>query len=217
MEEYAELLIQLIEANDDKTWLKTFLNLRKGAPLPGGGAGSLEDWGPHYENAFQDVWYEDLYNLVKTMYKTQATPDYIFDYPQIRFRNNLKILRCTNCNKSYQHPNVFERHISLCFIHDNFIRLTESFSLQTLLRPEITYLNQRVIKYREWLLHQYSVNNILVHDFVKGNYVCPHCNKQHIETKHDLYILISNADNTKKLILKKRDSKWEDFEQEHQI
>ncbi len=41
--EYASLLIELVELNQNKEWLEHFHNLKLGQDLPGGGMGSLND------------------------------------------------------------------------------------------------------------------------------------------------------------------------------
>ena len=64
-EEYIEALISIIELNKDKYWLSAFTDLRIDKDLPGGGAGSLNDWSPQYETVEEKAWYGVLYRLLK--------------------------------------------------------------------------------------------------------------------------------------------------------
>jgi hypothetical protein len=172
---YIELLIKLIELNEDKSWLKTFYDLRKGASLPGGGAGSLNDWGPVYIDEMKHTWFSNLYNILRHLIDNNLLAEQLVDYSLVKFNNQLRMIKCRNCNKGYQHPSVFESHIAINFYGNHFIHFDSSDSLLDLLIPEFTFMNVETIQYRAWLFNQYELNEIKVYDFVAHNYTCPHC------------------------------------------
>ncbi len=208
---YVETLIKLIELNDDPTWLTAFKNLRSGAGLPGGGAGSLNDWGgPYYIDKTQDTWYNNLYNILRFLFDGDLTPDNINSYKPIRFRNNIRILRCLNCNNKYQHPGILERHVSLDFYQKNFITFANQNCLPELLIPENTYLHSSSTEYRLWLKKQYDANSIKIYDFVTNKYICPHCAADHAPTEDDLYLV--NHNGLKTFRIQKQNATWTDFE-----
>jgi len=210
--QYIEPLIRLIELNEDKTWLDAFIDLRSGGYLPGGGAGSLNDWGPYYSDKIISSWYSNLYNILRHLFDNNLPAEQINEVKVIKFKNNIRVIRCLNCNKSYQHPSVFESYIALDFYNNNFAQLAENKLLLNLFIPELTYENQKTKEFRSWLSGQYEINKIKIYDFVNNNYICPHCSKADGETEHDLY-LITDLEADKKLLQRqKQNANWDDFE-----
>jgi hypothetical protein len=213
-EQYIEPLIKLIELNDDKYWLQAFLDLRKGHGLPGGGAGSLNDWGPYYSDQIEYAWYSNLYRILRQLFDNDLSAKEIYCNKEVKFNNNVHIIRCLNCNKNYQHPSVFERHISSGFYSRNFVNLAKNKQLLNLFNPEQTYKSFAVNEYRDWLKKEYEVNDIKIYDFVNAKYICPHCEKDHSETEHDLYVV--KGDGVNKIFQRQmQNTKWEDFEREY--
>jgi adenine-specific DNA methylase len=211
--QYVELLIKLIETNHDPTWLPYFLELRTGGQLPGGGAGSLNDWGPSYANPEEEVWFNKIYEVTRYLFDQDLEPSQADNFHSIKFRNNIRIIRCLNCNKSYQHPSVFETHFALDFLKNSFVVFAESNKLIEILDPKQTFNSNRVIEYRDWLRNEYSNNNIKVYDFVSANYVCPNCRKDHAETEHDLYKIDKTILDDRIFKLSKQNATWSDFEE----
>jgi len=210
--QYIEPLIRLIELNEDKTWLDDFIDLRKGGYLPGGGAGSLNDWGPYYSDKIKSSWYSNLYYILRHLFDNNLPAKQIYDVKLIKFKNNIRVIRCLNCNKSYQHPSVFESYIALDFYNSNFTQLAENKLLMNLFIPELTYENQKTKEFRNWLSVQYEINKIEIYDFVNNNYICPHCSKTDGETEHDLYLIIDLEADKKLLQRQKQNANWDDFE-----
>jgi hypothetical protein len=184
-----ETLIKLIELNEDDTWLETFRSLRTGGYLPGGGAGSLNDWGPIYSGKFEAVWYGKLYDILRYLFDGELTSEGLCDFNPIKFRNNIQIIRCLDCNGSYQHPSVFESHIALDFYEQNLPVFTANERLIEILTPQKSFESEAVFEYRTSLERQYQPKNIKIYDFVLANYVCPHCGKISFEIAHDLYLI----------------------------
>jgi hypothetical protein len=210
--QYIEPLIRLIELNEDKTWLDAFTDLRAGGYLPGGGAGSLNDWGPYYSDKIKCSWYSNLYNILRHLFDNNLPAEQINEVKLIKFKNNIRVIRCLNCNKSYQHPSVFESYISLAFYNNNFTQLAEHQLLLNLFIPELTYENQKTKEFRNWLSGQYEINKIKIYDFVINNYICPHCSIADGETAHDLYSIIDLEADKKLLQRQKQNANWNDFE-----
>lgn len=211
-EQYIEPLIKLIELNNDKTWLQTFLDLRQDAHLPGGGAGSLNDWGPYYSDKFEKAWYPELYKILRYLFDNNLPSEQLKNFDLIHLRNNIRIIRCLHCNKSYQHPSVFESLISLNFYAQHFTAFADSKSLLDLFISDLTINNQKTKEFRRWLHQQYELNDIKVYDFVNNNYICPHCFKAHAKTIHDLYIISELQSGEKEFRCKKSNAEWGDFE-----
>lgn len=209
--QYIEPLIRLIEINEDPTWLSSFQGLRSGGFLPGGGAGSLNDWGPYFADQIKSDWYSILYDILRHLFDNDLPPKNIDTYKAIRLRNNIQIIRCLSCNKSYQHPSSFERHIALEYFLKNFKNLADRQLLLNLFIPEMTYNSLDVSKYRNWLTGQYAFNSIQIYDFVTAKYICPHCHKVHAATEHDLYI-VNYAVEHSTFQLVKQNADWNDFE-----
>lgn len=211
-EQFIEPLIRLIELNEDKSWLDAFLRLRTGGYLPSGGAGSLNDWGPSYSNNIKSSWYSNLYIILRLLFDNNKPVEELNELKLIKFRNNIKIIRCLNCNKSYQHPSVFESHIALDFYHKNFTELAKNESLLHLFIPELTYKSQKTKEFRYWLSRQYEANNIKIFNFINNKYICPHCGKENGKTEHDLYTLKNELADQKLFIREKQNANWDDFE-----
>lgn len=186
--------------------------MRKGGCLPGGGAGSLNDWGPYYLDKIKSSWYSNLYTILRYLFDNNLQAEQINELKSIKFKNNIRIIRCLNCNKSYQHPSVFESYIALDFYHKNFIGLAENNLLMNLFILEHTYENQKTKEFRNWLKRQYEANNIKIYDFVNNKYICPHCEKEHGETEHDLYIIKNEELDNRAFQKIKQNANWNDFE-----
>jgi len=212
-EQYINPLIRLIEINEDKSWLECFIGLKTGGYLPGGGAGSLNDWGPSYSDKFKSSWYSNLYDLLRYLFDNNLPAEQIKEFKLVKFKNNIRVIRCLSCNKSYQHPSVFESHIALEFYFNNFTSLSENKLLLNLFVPELTYEKQKTIEFSNWLTEQYEINNIKIYDFVNNKYICPHCGKDHSETEHDLYILKVEGTDKRTFQRQKKNANWGDFEE----
>lgn len=209
---YVETLIKLVEYNNDSTWLTTFKSLRAGGSLPGGGAGSLNDWGPYYTDKTQSAWYPILYDILRFLFDQNTTPDQIYLFKLIKQKDNIRILRCSKCNNAYQHPAVFERHISLDFYQRNFKNYADQNNLSELLAPENSYQHPLTIDYRNWLMMQYDDRGIKIYDFVSNKYICPHCTAEHVPTEEDLYIVNYNSLGIKNFYRQLQNATWTDFE-----
>lgn len=211
--QYIELLIRLIQTNSDHTWLPYFLRLRTGGRLPRGGAGSLNDWGPSYVGLETQVWFSKIYEATKFLFEQDLNPYQIGSLHSIKLRNIIRIIRCLNCYKSYQHPSIFEGHFALDFLKNNYAVFAETDRLIEVLNPDKTFNNNEVIEYRSWLTDQYSNNNIVVYDFVSANYVCPHCDNKDADFEYDLYKIDETVINDRIFKLVKQNASWHDFEQ----
>jgi hypothetical protein len=211
--QYFELLIKLIQANLDQSWLSYFLRLRGGGKLPGGGAGSLNDWGPSYGDFMTQVWYGKIYEVTKYLFHQDLEPNQVNTHQSIKFRDNIRIIRCLNCNKSYQHPSSFESHFALDFVGHHFAMFTDSGRLIEILDPSQTFSSNGVIEYRSWLLNEYLNNDIKVYDFVLENYVCPYCGKQNSDFEHDLYKITKSPSGDKVFKRLKQNASWSDFKE----
>ena len=195
---YIETLIKLIELNSDLEWLDTFVNLRKGGTLPGGGAGSLNDWGPSYNETKTDAWYGELYEIIRTLFDSDAMPDQIDLLIKSDDKNQIRVIRCLSCDQSYQHPGIFEQHLAARYYYHNLVFFAKGHRLTDILKPELSFNSKPVLEYRKWLLEQYAMCHITVYDFVFAGYICPHCNQVDPETKHDIYqIEGTNPDDLK--------------------
>ncbi|MCX6180418.1 MAG: hypothetical protein NT150_00630 [Bacteroidetes bacterium] len=209
--QYIEPLIKLIELNNDKEWLSTFIDLRTGGSLPGGGAGSLNDWGPSYSDKTQNTWYNILYDILRYLFDNDLSAEEITSFKSIKSRNKVRIIRCLNCNNSYQHPSSFEECTALHYYNENFLAFAKESQLLNLFKPELTYNHEKTNDFKNWLSKEYDLNDIKIYDFVSGKYICPHCTKDHAETEHDLY-LIQKSEGQKMFKRVKQNAHWNDFE-----
>ncbi|MDO9679556.1 MAG: hypothetical protein Q7262_00950 [Bacteroidales bacterium] len=210
--QYIETLIKLIELNNDQTWTPTFRNLRTGGYLPGGGAGSLNDWGPSYSDDFQHIWYSDFYRIMRFLFDDYLTPDSLNDFKTIANINKIRILRCTDCNGRYQHPSRFESHIALNFYRKKIADFYFDKRLIEILNPEESYESPAIKLYRDWLMNEYDRLEIKIYDFVRADYICPHCGRQHSDMVHDLYKIEKQLFGKTKLNHIKDNAGWNDFE-----
>ncbi len=206
-----EALIKLIELNLDKTWLSEFRSLRDGGYLPGGGAGSLNDWGPSFRGELQHAWYSNLYEILRYLFDNALGSDKIDECNSVKFRNNIQIIRCLSCDKNYQHPTRFESHIALDFYQNHVAEFSERRLLVEILLANRSFESEKVIDYRNWLLDQYEINETKVFNFVEAKYVCPHCETADFKTEHDLYKISSQGSGSKRFELFKKNASWEDF------
>lgn len=195
---YIETLIKLIELNSDHEWLEYFRNLRTGGSLPGGGAGSLNDWEPSYNETKTDAWYGQLYDIIRVLFDNNAIPDQIDQLTKSDDKNQIRVIRCLRCEQSYQHPGIFEQHLATRYYHNNLVFFAKGHRLTDILKPELSFNSKPVLEYRKWLLEQYAMHHITVYDFVFAGYICPHCNYVDPETKHDIYHIVStNSEDIK--------------------
>ena len=202
--QYIETLIKLIELNTVQDWTSYFIGLRSGGSLPGGGAGSLNDWGSSYTDDFQDDWYSRLYRILRFLFDDGLTPARILDYKPVENNNRIQILRCLNCHGRYQHPSVFESHIAIDFYKNQFLQFCKSNKLVDILSAKESYESEPVILYRKWLKDEYDKLDIKIYNFVKSGYVCPYCNSKNCETEHDLFKLKKSIFKKRKLSLVKK-------------
>lgn len=209
--QYIETLIKLVEQNNDTVWTATFLLLRQGHPLPGGGAGSLNDWGPTYTNHFENAWYTKLYAILRFLHDQDLRPESILDYKFVKSRDKFGIIRCLMCDKSYQHPDVFESQVAYDYYATNFVQYAESGRLTSILRSENSYASAMATEFRNWLEHEYALHEIKIYDFVKNKYVCPHCGRSKAAFEHDCYICDLDTAGHRRLSLHKRNATWEDL------
>lgn len=174
-EQYVETLIKLIELNRDQSWTSTFRGLRKGGSLPGGGQGSLNDWGPSYIDEFRDVWYRDLYEILRFLFDDKLSPESLRDDKRLANNDKLHILRCAYCNGRYQHPSIFESHIAKKFYNERFAEFYNSKKLVDILIPSLSYESPSIKLYRDGMKKEYQRLGIKIYDFVRGKYICGHC------------------------------------------
>ena len=210
-EQYIDPLIRLIEINEDRFWLPYFIGLKNGGYLPGGGAGSLNDWGPYYSDRFKSSWYPELYYILRYLFDNDLSADKINEFDRIKFKNNIRVIRCLNCSKSYQHPSIFESQIATRFYSRNLPVFSKNNSLLDLFNPEMTYEKKQTKEFRKWLTKQFHINDIKIYDFVTNKYICPHCGIIDNETEHDLYVLKDDGKSEMKFFCQKRNADWQDF------
>ncbi|WP_088656323.1 hypothetical protein [Geofilum rhodophaeum] len=210
--QYIETLIKLVELNSDETWTLTFKNLRNGGYLPGGGAGSLNDWGPSYTDKLQHDWYSHFYRIMRYLYDKNLRPESLKDFKSIANSHKIQVLRCVDCNGRYQHPSVFESHIALDFYTKRTADYYNKGQLIKILEPIESYGSPTINFYRDWLNGEYKRLGIEIYDFVRAKYVCPHCGRQHSETQHDLYKIEKKLFGKMKIRHLKDNASWNDFE-----
>ena len=210
--QYIETLIKLIKLNKDQEWTSTFINLRTGANLPGGGAGSLNDWGPSYKDDLQDVWYSGFYGIMRFLFENNLEPDAINQYREIVNLNKFRILRCLDCDYRYQHPSRFESHVAMKFYQQNTAKFYYENRLIDILNPLESYKSPSVKSYRDWLSSEYTRLGIKIYDFISAKYVCHHCGAKNSGTEHDLYKLEKTFFGKMKLTHIKNNGEWDDFE-----
>jgi hypothetical protein len=210
--QYIETLIKLIELNNDQTWTPTFRNLWTGGYLPGGGAGSLNDWGPSYTDNFQHIWYSDFYGIMRYLYDDQLRPESIAYYKPIKHNDKFRILRCVDCNGRYQHPSRFESHVAMKFYRENLVNFYNANKLIEILNPLESYECSSIKLFRDWLKSEYDRLGIKIYDFVRAEYICPHCGRQRSDTEHDLYKIEKRLFGKMKLNHIKNNAGWNDFE-----
>lgn len=199
--QYIEPLIRLIELNEDKSWLHAFLNLKKGGYLPGGGAGSLNDWGPIYADNIRQAWYSHLYSILRYLYDGNLAVGQLKEISEIKTRNHIRVIRCLSCNNRYQHPAVFESYIALDFYHHHLASLLESKEWVNLFTPGQTFEHPETNALRDILIRKYDAENIKIVEFVNNGYQCPHCGKVRGETEHELYGVKKDASGSIVLIM----------------
>ncbi|EHQ26377.1 hypothetical protein Mucpa_2244 [Mucilaginibacter paludis DSM 18603] len=185
--QYIETLIKMIELNNDHYWLDAFLNLRRGGMLPGGGAGSLNDWGPSYSGIKADAWYGRLYTILRELFDQEQLPEYLAEPSRLVKANQTQVIRCLTCQKSHQHPAIFEAFLAVKFYNKVLPTFTTGNKLSDILKPELSFNSPDVLNYRSALLKAYAGCGITVYDFLFGDYICPHCNDLKPETVHDRY------------------------------
>lgn len=186
-QQYSELLIDLVELNEDIQWLKYFRNLKLGHDLPGGGMGSLNDWGPCYKTDIENSWFNQLYRITHKLLTEKLEPEYIKDDFFIKHKNEVNILKCRHCNQKFQHPNIFENHIATFFYYKNFLKFIQQNRLKDFTNPNFSYKNFEATQLRQSLESEYEKNNIILFDFVRQKYHCSKCDKkmdfEHIDFK----------------------------------
>ncbi len=187
--EYSALLIELVELNQDKEWLEHFHNLKLGWDLPGGGMGSLNDWSPSYQNDIEYAWFNLLYSITHKLLTKKMESNFIKDDFSIKHRNEVNILKCSNCNQKFQHPRIFEDHIATFYYFKNFSKFVEQKMLKDFTNPNFSYKNLEARQLRENLESEYKKNEIILFDFQKHNRICPKCDTK-IEIEHIDYEIV---------------------------
>ena len=186
-EQYSELLIELVEKNEDKQWLVYFHNLRLGHDLPGGGMGSLNDWGPSYKNDLEHAWFNLLYRITHKLLTEKLESEFIKNDYSIKHRNEVNILKCPNCGQKFQHPRIFEDQIATFYYFKNFSKFVEQNRLTDFTNPNFSFKNLEAVELRQSLESEYATNDIILFDFIKHKYICSKCDKKmefdHIDFK----------------------------------
>ncbi len=189
--EYASLLTELVELNEDKQWIEYFYNLKLGQDLPGGGMGSLNDWSPSYPDVKEYAWFNLLYGITHNLLTQKKEAEFIKDDFSIEHRNEVNILNCEHCNQKFQHPSIFENHIATFYYLRKFSKFVEQKRLVDFTNSNFSYNNIEAIELRESLESEYEKNDIILFDFIKQNHMCPKCNKK-MDIEHTDYKLIEN-------------------------
>jgi hypothetical protein len=189
--EYSALLIELVEINIDKQWLEHFHNLKLGWDLPGGGMGSLNDWSPSYENEIEYAWFNLLYRITYNLLTKKLKTEFIKDDYAIKNRNEVTILKCSNCNQKFQHPSIFENQIARFYYFKNFAKFVKQKMLKDFANPNFSYKNLEARKLRDNLESEYKKNDIILFDFQKHKRICPKCDTK-IEIEHLDYEIVKN-------------------------
>lgn len=174
---YSEILIKLIELNDDRTWDKVFHSLREGKNLPGGGAGSLNDWGPYYINEIENSWYPLLYDILRFLYDNRLAPSEFIKAVELKNVNQITLLKCKNCNAYRQHPRSFETQLAKLFFSKHLIEFLNEKNWPNLFLKEYSYESEFTNIYRDKLIQEYKKLNVYVGITNKINPMkhCPNC------------------------------------------
>lgn len=208
--QYIETLIRLVELNNDDYWMDAFLKLRSGGYLPGGGAGSLNDWGPSYSGVKADAWFTTLYDIMRYLFDNDRPPEQILNIKAVQNHFKIRVIRCCACNRGYQHPSRLEAQLAVKFYRDSLPGFVREGNLLDILKPSLSFNSDTVLHYRDWLLKQYAGCGITVYDFLFANYICPHCNTIKPATEHDVYTIAKNTRGEWQLV--KEDGTWHDLE-----
>jgi hypothetical protein len=191
--EYASLLTELVELNEDKQWIECFYNLKLGRDLPGGGMGSLNDWSPSYSNYVEYAWFNLLYRITHRLLTEKLESEFIKDDYSIKHRNEVNIGKCSNCNQKFQHPRIFEDHLATFYYLKNFQKFVEQKMLKDFTNPNFSYKNLEAIKLRDSFESEYEKNDIILFDFQKHKRICPKCDTK-IEMEHIDYEIQEKED-----------------------
>lgn len=201
-QEYSSLLIELVELNEDKQWLEYFHNLRLGHDLPGGGMGSLNDWSPNYKNDVEYAWFNLLYKITHKLFTEKKETEFIKNDFSILHRDEVNILKCSNCDQKFQHPRIFEDHIATFYYYKNFSKFVKQNKLKSFTNPNNSFNNIEAKQLRESLECEYKKKNIILFDFLKHERICPKCETK-MEIEHLDFILTEKENkfelNKKKL------------------
>ncbi len=211
-EEYIEALISIIELNKDKYWLSAFTDLRIDKDLPGGGAGSLNDWSPQYETVEEKAWYGVLYRLLKEWYIPIARKAYydFFTYqksPKIEdYNNRIKyaislrenesisnaenfiIAKCSECNYLSTNRYNVEKVVAKLFFAGEIEYIEKHLSKIVLLENSIQ--SEKAYKLRLKLNEALIFNGVHIEDYSK---VCKNCYKE--TQRWANHFKISESDN----------------------
>jgi len=199
--EYASLLTELVELNEDKQWIESFYNLKLGQDLPGGGMGSLNDWSPSYTNDQEYAWFNLLYKITHNLLTKKKESEFIIEDFSIEHRNEVNILKCPNCIQKFQHPRIFENHIATFFFLRNFKKFVEQKRLKDFSNPNFSIKNIEARELRENLESEFKKNDIILFDFLKNNRICPKCNMK-MDIEHIDYEILEKEKKLE-LIIKK--------------
>jgi len=188
--QFQETLIKLVEENQDHQWLEAFFELRNGNSLPGGGAMSLNDWGPNYIGIKKDIWYSNLYDVLRKVIKTSNIDEELksFKFNSIHFKKYLR--ECPVCGLFHCHPKTIEESISIEFLSKMIPNYLGSNKLQELLDPSNSFNSDEVNFFRTELHYHLSRKGILPHNFLREIVLCPHCEQDDHEPKSDKYLIL---------------------------
>ncbi len=126
-------------------------------------------------------------------------PEFMTDVFSIKHKNEVNILKCTNCNQKFQHPRIFEDHIATFYFLRNFTTFVEQKRLKDFSNPNFSCKNIEATELRNNLKSEYDKYDIILFDFLKNNDICPKCD-QIMEIEHLDFKLIERKN---KLEMKK--------------
>ncbi len=186
--QYCETLISLVELNQDKTWLKVFYSLRDGKHLPGGGTGSLNDWGPCYLGMKKQAWYSTLYEMIRFIVGSYELTSKLeeFKYNRLAYKNYLR--KCLGCGRFHINPSITERCIAIEFYKKYIPRYIKRNCLVDIISSELSYNSNEVNKLRTLLNIELLGKKIELFNFRNSEIICPHCEENDIQIETNEYL-----------------------------
>jgi ribosomal protein L44E len=201
---YIDILIELVNLNTDRTWDSIFKDLRKYRDLPGGGAGSLNDWGPSYLGNFEEPWYSALYEITRFLFDNKLKPEEALNHQRTKNWNEILVIECLKCKTSRQHPHVFERQIADSFYYENLSKILETNDWRFLFNNTFTWNSEFSSSYRNNLKKVYSEKQIWigVTDKLNPMIKCHNCGEKHL-FDHVYYQVFSEPSYVKLKFIKR--------------